>query len=37
VPKNYAEIDEPEKQDKIMKFLEILEDHDDVQRVFSNF
>lgn len=37
VPKTYAEINEPEKQDKVMKFLESLEDHDDVQKVFSNF
>lgn len=37
MPKTYLEIEEPEKQEKIIKFLEGLEDHDDVQKVFSNF
>lgn len=37
VPKTYIEIAEPEKQDKVVRFLESLENHDDVQKVFSNF
>lgn len=37
VPKTYVEIEDPEKQEKIIKFLETLEDHDDVQKVYSNF
>ena len=37
VPKNYVEIDNPEHVEKVTKFLEMLEDHDDVQKVFSNF
>mgnify|MGYP001618299682 CR=1 FL=1 len=37
VPKTYIEITDPEKQEKIVKFLEELEDHDDVQKVYSNF
>ena len=36
-PKNYVEVSEPEKIEKITRFLETLEEHDDVQRVFSNF
>lgn len=37
VPKNYVEIDNPEHVEKVTKFLEMLEDHDDVQKVYSNF
>lgn len=37
IPKNYVEIDDPEHIEKVIKFLETLEDHDDVQKVFSNF
>lgn len=36
-PKNYIEIEDEAKRDKIIKFLDTLEEHDDVQRVFSNF
>lgn len=37
IPKNYVEIDNPEHVEKVTKFLETLEDHDDVQKVYSNF
>ncbi len=37
VPKNYVEIEDPDRIEKMTKFLETLEDHDDVQKVFSNF
>lgn len=37
VPKNYMEIENETKKEKIIKFLDTLEEHDDVQRVFSNF
>jgi YebC/PmpR family DNA-binding regulatory protein len=37
VPKNYAEIANPDHIEKVTNFLENLEDHDDVQRVYSNF
>lgn len=37
IPKNYVEIDNPEHVEKVAKFLESLEEHDDVQRVYSNF
>jgi len=37
VPKNYVEIDNPDHVEKITRFLESLEEHDDVQKVFSNF
>lgn len=36
-PKNYIELSKPEDSEKITKFLDTLEEHDDVQRVFSNF
>lgn len=36
-PKNYVEVENPEHIEKITKFLESLEDHDDVQKVYSNF
>jgi YebC/PmpR family DNA-binding regulatory protein len=37
IPKNYVEIDNPDHVEKVTKFLETLEDHDDVQKVYSNF
>lgn len=37
VPINYMEIKDEEKKEKIVKFLDTLEEHDDVQRVFANF
>lgn len=37
VPKNYVELKDPVQIEKATKFLESIEDHDDVQRVFSNF
>ena len=36
-PKNYVEIADKEHIEKVTKFLEALEEHDDVQRVYSNF
>lgn len=36
-PKNYIEIEDPDHIEKVTKFLESLEDHDDVQKVYSNF
>lgn len=37
VPKNYVEITDPSHIEKVTNFLESLEDHDDVQKVYSNF
>ncbi len=37
VPKNYVEIVNPDHIEKVQRFIELLEDHDDVQRVYSNF
>lgn len=37
VPKNYVEIVNPDHIEKAQRFIELLEDHDDVQRVYSNF
>ncbi len=37
VPKNYVEIDDNDHIEKLTNFLESLEDHDDVQKVYSNF
>jgi transcriptional/translational regulatory protein YebC/TACO1 len=37
IPKNYVEVDNPDHVEKVTKFLETLEDHDDVQKVYSNF
>ena len=37
VPKNYIEISDPNQIEKITNFLETLEEHDDVQKVYSNF
>ena len=36
-PKNYIEIDNPEHIEKVTNFLESIEEHDDVQKVYSNF
>ena len=36
-PKNYIELADEAKKGKAIRFLESLEDHDDVQRVFTNF
>jgi len=36
-PKNYMEINDPEKIAKLEKAIEAFEEHDDVQRVFTNF
>jgi len=35
-PKNYTTISEPEKASKALSFLDNLEEHDDVQKVFAN-
>jgi len=37
IPKNYVTIDTPDHIEKLTKFLETLEDHDDVQKVYINF
>lgn len=37
VPKNYVEITDSSHIEKVTNFLESLEDHDDVQKVYSNF
>lgn len=37
VPKNYAEFTDDDQIKKVTNFLESFEDHDDVQRVFTNF
>lgn len=37
IPKNYIEVMDPSHIEKITSFLETLEEHDDVQRVYSNF
>jgi len=36
IPKNYTKVDS-KKSDKVLKLMEALEDHDDVQNVYSNF
>lgn len=36
-PKTFEKIESPEKLKKILNLLETLEEHDDVQKVFSNF
>jgi YebC/PmpR family DNA-binding regulatory protein len=36
-PKNLIEIKDKEKGEKVVKFMETLEEHDDVQKVFANF
>lgn len=37
VPKSYVDIENPDHIEKVTRFLEALEDHDDVQKVYSNF
>ena len=37
VPQNLVRIDNPEDASKVLRLLEALEDHDDVQNVYSNF
>lgn len=37
VPKNYLEVTDPAGIEKITKFIDSFEDHDDVQRIFHNF
>ena len=36
-PKTLVEIKESAKKEKVLKFIEGLDDHDDVQKVFANF
>ena len=36
-PKTMVKIEAKAQQDKILKLMELLEDHDDVQKVFANF
>lgn len=36
-PQNYVIIDEKERAEKLLKMVEMLEDNDDVQRVFGNY
>jgi len=35
-PKNFVEVTEPDKAKKVLDFLDLLDNHDDVQKVFSN-
>jgi transcriptional/translational regulatory protein YebC/TACO1 len=37
IPKNIVSINDIESARKILKFIDIFEEHDDVQNVFSNF
>jgi len=37
IPKNYVLLTNPNQIEKVTQFLESLEDHDDVQKVYSNF
>lgn len=37
IPKNYVSLTNPDQIEKVTHFLELLEDHDDVQKVYSNF
>jgi len=37
IPKNYISLTNPDQIEKVTHFLELLEDHDDVQKVYSNF
>ena len=37
LPKNTVPIQEKEEAEKLLRFLETLEDHDDVQNVYANF
>lgn len=36
-PKTFVEIEDEDKKEKVITFLNTLEDHDDIQRVFTNF
>jgi len=36
-PLNIIEIKEPQKAERVLKFTESLEEHDDVQKVYANF
>jgi YebC/PmpR family DNA-binding regulatory protein len=36
-PKTFVKITDSEKKEKVLKFMETLEDHEDVQKVFANF
>lgn len=36
-PKTFVKIDDQDKREKIIKFIDTLEEHDDVQRIFTNF
>ena len=36
IPQNTVEISDPESRDKVQRFLDMLDDNDDVQEVFHN-
>jgi transcriptional/translational regulatory protein YebC/TACO1 len=36
-PKNIVEIKEPQQATKVLNFMNNLQEHDDVQKVFANF
>lgn len=37
IPQNTVEIDDPEQAKQLLKLMDLLEDHDDVQDVYANF
>ena len=37
LPKDAVNIDDPKTAQKVLKFMDVFEDHDDIQNVFSNF
>jgi transcriptional/translational regulatory protein YebC/TACO1 len=37
IPQSTIQIDSKDKAEKILKLMEQLEDHDDIQNVYSNF
>jgi len=37
IPKNYVKVESREEAARILRFMDALEDHDDVQNVYSNF
>lgn len=37
LPQNYIEIDDSKKAEQVMKLIDLLEDDDDIQNVYSNF
>ena len=37
MPQNMTEISDEETAGKVLKLIDVLEDHDDVQNVFANF